>query len=102
MLKDASDDALRNLATSWGPFQLMGYKCFELGIKVSDIRGESSIDWSVKWISDSYGNYLKNERYADAFHIHNTGRPIPKSGRHLTYNKDYVEKGLDYMNYFND
>lgn len=102
MLKDASDDALRNLATSWGPFQLMGYKCFELGIKVSDIRGESSIDWSVKWISDSYGNYLENERYADAFHIHNTGKPIPKSGRHLTYKKDYVEKGLDYMNYFND
>jgi hypothetical protein len=100
MLKDASDEALKNLATSWGPFQLMGYKCFELGIKVNDIRGDDSIDWSVKWISQSYGNYLGEDKYADAFHIHNTGKPIPKSGRHLTYNKNYVKDGLEYMDYF--
>ncbi|MGB1573941.1 MAG: hypothetical protein ACPG85_06640, partial [Flavobacteriales bacterium] len=33
-LADASDDALRNLATSWGPFQLMGYKCILLDVNI--------------------------------------------------------------------
>ena len=31
-IRDCSDDALRNLATSWGPFQIMGYKCIGLPI----------------------------------------------------------------------
>ena len=38
-LADASDEALKNLATSWGPFQLMGYKCILLDVKIQDIRG---------------------------------------------------------------
>ena len=43
-LRGASDDALRNLATSWGPFQLMGYKCILLNVKVKDIRGDIFAD----------------------------------------------------------
>ena len=49
-LQNASDEALKNLATSWGPFQLMGYKCLELGVTVKDLRGRNTIDHSVDWI----------------------------------------------------
>ena len=34
MLEDASDEALKNLARSWGPFQLMGYKCVQMMFKL--------------------------------------------------------------------
>ena len=42
-LYDASDEAIRNLATSWGPFQLMGYKCILLDVKIRDIRGPHGV-----------------------------------------------------------
>ena len=99
---DASDDALRNLATSWGPFQLMGYQCIPLDIKVQDIRGENNIYWGIFWINKSYGRLLKKGEFSDCFHIHNTGKRIPEDGKHLTHNKTYVERGLDYMQYFNE
>ena len=35
-IRDCSDGALRNLATSWGPFQIMGYKCIDMGIIIND------------------------------------------------------------------
>jgi len=60
-LKDCSDQALRNLASSWGPFQLMGYHCFRLGISVSDLRGRGSVKWAVKWINDTYGEYIREK-----------------------------------------
>ncbi|MCX6233496.1 MAG: hypothetical protein NT175_02065 [Bacteroidetes bacterium] len=31
-LQDATDEALKNMARSWGPFQIMGYKCILLDI----------------------------------------------------------------------
>ncbi len=102
MIKDASDGAIRNLATSWGPFQLMGYKCLEMGIHVTDIRGENSVDWSVKWINKNYGNFVRKQKYADAFHIHNTGAPVPKSGKFYTYNKNYIPFGLQLIEYFSN
>jgi hypothetical protein len=102
MIKDASDEALRNLATSWGPFQLMGYQCLEMGIYVKDIRGENSVDWSVKWINKNYGNFVRNQKYADAFHIHNTGKPVPRSGKFYTYNKNYIPSGLQLIEYFSN
>jgi hypothetical protein len=99
-IADASDEALINLASSWGPFQLMGYKCLHLDVKIKDLRGANSLYWGVFWIDKTYGDYIRQARYGDAFHIHNTGRPIPKSGKHLTYDPDYVKKGLEYMEYF--
>lgn len=100
MIKDASDEALRNLATSWGPFQLMGYQCLQMGIYVKDIRGENGVEWSIKWINKNYGDYIRQNKFADAFHIHNRGIPVPKSGKYLTYNKKYVPSGLKLMEYF--
>ena len=99
-ISNASDDALKNLASSWGPFQLMGYKCIHLGISVKDLRGDNSLYYGVKWINDTYGDYIRQKRYKDAFHIHNTGRPVPKDGQYRTYDKSYVPRGLEYMKEF--
>jgi hypothetical protein len=102
MIKNASDEALKNLATSWGPFQLMGYQCLLVGVKVQDIRGDSTVYFSVKWIKQTYGDYLAKRRYADAFHIHNTGIPVPKNGKYRTYHPEYVPRGLKLMQLFRD
>lgn len=99
-LANSSDDALRNLATSWGPFQLMGYKCLELGISVKDLRGNKSVEHSVNWISKSYGYLIRAKKYEDAFHYHNTGRVVPSFGRYLTHDKSYIPRGVKYMKYF--
>lgn len=100
MLHDASDDALKNLATSWGPFQIMGYKCLHLNINVADLRGSDAVYWGVKWINMEYGHLLKKGRYRDAFHYHNTGRVYPSNGKPTTYDPNYVSNGLNYMKFF--
>jgi hypothetical protein len=102
ILADANDDALKNLASSWGPFQLMGYKCLLLDIKIRDIRGEDAVFYGTKWIDMTYGNYLRNRKYKDAFHIHNTGRPYPAIGRPRTYDAQYCPKGIKYMGHFKE
>lgn len=99
-LTDAGDDALQNLASSWGPFQLMGYKCLLYQINVSDLRGEDAIMWGVRWIMANYGRYLKSNDFKSAFHIHNAGVPFPKNGKPRTHDPEYVNKGLKWMNYF--
>lgn len=93
---DASDEALKNLASSWGPFQLMGYKCVRLNLNIKDIRGDSSIYWGIKWIDQEYGEKLRKNKYEEAFRIHNTGNPNGK-----TYDPNYVKNGLKYIEYFN-
>ena len=100
-LTDASDAAIQNLATSWGPFQVMGYKCTQLGINVKDLRGDSAVYYGLKWMKANYGSLLKKFRYSDAFHVHNTGRVVPKSGNYQTYDPNYIPKGLSYIRYFN-
>ncbi|MFO7723093.1 MAG: hypothetical protein R6V49_07715 [Bacteroidales bacterium] len=99
-LADATDDALKNLASSWGPFQLMGYKCLLLGIRVRDIRGNDAIYWGIKWIDMTYGKELKEGNFKDAFHMHNTGRKYPRIGKPFTHDPAYVERGLKYMQSF--
>lgn len=93
-LQDASDAALKNLATSWGPFQLMGYKCILLGVKIKDIRGEEAVYYGAKWIDLAYGKRLRNDQFKDCFHIHNTGRPYPSNGRPTTHDPQYIPRGL--------
>lgn len=101
-LKDATDDALKNMARSWGPFQIMGYKCIWLDIQLKDLRGEEALYWAVKWIDLTYGDYIRRGQYKDAFHIHNTGRPYPDAGPPKTYDPKYVQNGLSYMKYFSE
>ena len=94
-LKDASNAVLKNLASSWGPFQLMGYKCLALGVNISDIRGNDALYWGVFWINKEYGDYLRQNKFEEAFRIHNTGSPTGK-----TYNSNYVSEGLTHIAYF--
>ncbi len=99
-LEDASDEAVRNLATSWGPFQLMGYKCIGMEVNVADIRGEDGLYHGILWINDEYGRFIRKGDFDDAFHYHNTGRKYPVVGKPRTHDPRYVEKGLSYMEYF--
>jgi hypothetical protein len=80
----------------------MGYQCLLVGVKVQDIRGDSTVYFSVKWIKQTYGDYLAKGRYADAFHIHNRGIPVPKNGKYLTHHPEYVPRGLNLMQSFRD
>lgn len=101
-IMNANDEALQNLASSWGPFQLMGYKCLLYDIKIKDLRGDDCVYWAIKWINETYGTYLKRKDYKSAFHIHNAGSPFPKNGKSKTYNPNYVNEGLQWMEYFKD
>ncbi|MFZ6052928.1 hypothetical protein [Halocola ammonii] len=97
---NSTDAALKNLATSWGPFQLMGYKCIGLGTNIADIRGEEAVKYGIEWIEQNYGHSLREREFKDAFHLHNTGRKYPLFGKPFTHDPLYVERGLKYMDYF--
>ncbi|MEZ4799370.1 MAG: hypothetical protein R2809_06270 [Flavobacteriales bacterium] len=98
-----NDECLENLSTSWGPFQLMGYKCIALGVNVADLRDEElAAEVGVRWIESEYGNYLSKKKYQDAFHIHNTGQRFPLNGVSKTHSPYYVSDGLRYMKIFKD
>lgn len=101
-LEGASDEALKNLATSWGPFQLMGYKCIALGAQVNDIRGDGATKWGVIWIEEEYGKMLRKGKFKDAFHIHNTGQKYPRSGKPRTHDPSYVDRGLRYIDHYRE
>jgi len=101
-IKAMSDDAIKNLSRSWGPYQIMGYKVFEMGVKIEDLRGARSVVVGASWIRKNYGEVLDNKHYKDAFHIHNTGSPYPSTGPPKTYNKNYIPKGMEYIQKFKD
>lgn len=100
-LEGCDDNCLENLATSWGPFQLMGYKAIPLGVSVSSLRDEEeAAEIGVKWIQQEYGHFLEKKKFKDAFHYHNTGDRFPLSGKSRTHNPYYVSDGIRYMKYF--
>lgn len=99
-VKNLCEKELKELASSWGPFQLMGYKSLELKCKITDISGSKAISTGIKWIDLTYGDLLRKKKYKDAFHIHNTGRKYPLIGPPRTFHKNYVPQGLKYMESF--
>ena len=99
-LKGLTDKQLRDLAKSWGPFQIMGYKSLKMGISVYDLNNYHALENGIRWINNEYGNLLRQGRYADAFHYHNTGHVIPRNGKIHTTDPTYIEKGLKYMKIF--
>lgn len=99
-LKDANESAIKNLASSWGPFQIMGYKVVQEGILIKDLRGPAAVKHGMKWIANEYGHLLKKDRYSDAFHYHNTGKVIGRDRRIRTHSKTYVSDGRKWMKYF--
>jgi hypothetical protein len=99
-IANSSDESLKNLASSWGPFQLMGYQCLYLDIKLKDMRGKKAVYHGAQWIKNAYGKSLDKKRYKDAFHIHNTGKPYPKIGPPRTHSRYYVPRGIKFMKEF--
>ncbi|MDZ4750640.1 MAG: hypothetical protein SGI87_03410 [Flavobacteriales bacterium] len=98
---ECNENALKNLATSWGPFQLMGYKVVGMGLNISDIRHETTaIEIGVRWIEKEYGHFLKKKKFRDGFHYHNTGSRFPISGKSRTHDPYYVSNGLKYMKWY--
>lgn len=91
---------IRNLASSWGPFQIMGYNAIPMKLIPEDFAGKEDIKHSIRWIMSEYGYLLRKKRYRDAFHYHNTGRKFPKNGKVLTHDPTYVDRGLKYMEFF--
>jgi len=100
-LAGLDDEGIKNLATSWGPFQLMGYKVIPMNLNITDIRDEEDAAfYAAKWIKEEYRHFLKKKKYKDAFHYHNTGKRFPLSGRSKTHDPYYVSDGIKYMKYF--
>ncbi len=98
-LKDLKDSTLRKMAKSWGPFQIMGYKCFYLYLSVDELIDSSSF-YGAQWIDLSYGDLVRKKKFKDAFHFHNTGKMYPDSGPPLTHDPNYVKNGMRYMQIF--
>ncbi|MCS6822070.1 MAG: N-acetylmuramidase family protein [Microscillaceae bacterium] len=99
-LRLLSDATIKKLATSWGPMQIMGYHCINMGYTIEDLSGEEALRYGILWCEYTYGEYLRNGDFKNAFHIHNTGKPFPKLSFSQTYNPEYVRKGLAYMQKF--
>jgi len=104
-LAGLSDADIRKLATSWGPFQIMGYHSIGLSkngeqVSIADLTGPRAIEIGVRWVDENYGTLLRYGRYKDAFHMHNTGRVYPKIGKPKTHDPKYVPNGLSHMAYF--
>lgn len=99
-LQNFSEKDLKKLACSYGPFQIMGYKIFELNIPLSKLIGKNNIYWALVWIDKNYGNYLREKDYKNAFHLHNAGKEYPNNEKPETFDPEYVKKGLYYAQYF--
>jgi len=99
-IQNLDNKTLKELATSWGPFQIMGYKSIKMNIPVNELYGDKALEYGVQWINKEYGYLLRQGRFADAFHYHNTGHIIPKNGKKFTTDPYYVDKGLKLMKTF--
>ncbi len=87
-----NDNEIKQLATSYGLTQIMGYHCLSLGCSIDDLRGSDHLLWSVDFIRKNYLQYIKSNKWEECFRIHNSGRPTGK-----TFNKNYAEKGIKRM-----
>lgn len=101
-LKKISKKKLKKLACSYGPFQIMGYKCFFLNIPFDSLIGDRNMYYAVQWINITYGKSLRTNEYKDAFHMHNAGRKYPKNNKPTTHDPNYVNKGLSYEKAFRE
>jgi hypothetical protein len=100
-VRGLSDETLKLLATSWGALQIMGYHCYDLGVPVDALyNSNTSLKLGIRWCKKNYGKYLIEEDFANAFHCHNTGKPMPFFGLVSTHDPQYVFKGIRYMSSF--
>ena len=99
-LADASDDALRNLATSWGPFQLMGYKCILLDVNIRDIRGPNGMEHGADWINQTYGQRDATRPLPRLLPHAQHGPALSRTGLPKTHDPQYVPRGMSMMKQF--
>lgn len=90
-----SDKQLKELATSFGLVQIMGYHCIQLGCEVAELRGDYQLQWAAAYMQFHYAKQARRRDWSACFRIHNTGRP---NGR--PHRSDYVERGLIRMQYY--
>ena len=89
--------ALQNLATSYGPTQIMGWHSIEFGYPLGDLPNlQRHFDRAVEllaWFSERYKIDLAENSYADQLlHCWNTGSPVAP-----TFDPDYVQHALNRM-----
>lgn len=101
-VKKLTKKQLKALASSYGPFQIMGYKSFFLEIPLDTLTGKKNMYYAVKWINLTYGDFVRHGSYKDAFHIHNAGEKHPEKGKPQTHDPDYIKNGLEYERYFRE
>lgn len=99
-LQILTENTLKKMATSWGPIQILGYHCIPMGITLEQLTGEEAMRYAIQFADKSYGKYLRKRDFINAFHIHNTGKPMPKSGKPETYDPEYISKGMEYVSFF--
>jgi hypothetical protein len=102
-LAGMSDDALVNLATSWGYTQIMGYHVLNnlhrpdsTPATLADLRDPGQhLRFAVQLLEKVARPYLERGMYQSVFRIWNTGSP---SGE--TYDPDYVFNALSVLTAF--
>ncbi len=93
-VRDATDAALRALATSYGLTQIMGWSMVKM-LKggIADLRDPAKhLDLAVKRLIICGGRHLAQKDYASVLRIWNTGSP-----RGSTHDPDYVQNALAVM-----
>lgn len=95
-ISGASDAVLRNLATSFGFTQIMGFHViatFKNKITIDDLRDpDQHLDLSVQFIEKEAPSQLKNKAFDKVLRIHNTGSP-----NGVTFDPNYVRNALGVM-----
>lgn len=99
-IADASDAALRALATSYELTQIMGWHCINNlsnaagRVTIADLRDHSKhLFYTVRLLQIVGGKYLENKDYESVLRIWNTGNANGK-----THDPDYVENALSVKN----
>jgi hypothetical protein len=93
-LRGASDEALVNLATSFGWTQIMGWWSIPLRCTVADIRDpEKHLIVAVNLLHRTAARQLRAAQFGDVLRIWNTGRPDGK-----TFDPGYPTNALRVMN----
>lgn len=95
-LSGATDAALKNLATSFGLTQIMGFHViatFKNEITLNDLRDpEKHLNFGVQFIENEAGPHLGTGAFEKVLRIHNTGRP-----NGTTHDPNYVANALGVM-----
>jgi hypothetical protein len=93
-----TDQVLRQLATSWGFTQVMGYHVIARRGAIEDLTDpERHFRYTLAILSEFAHSYQLDVRqeFAELFRCWNTGRPYGK-----TFDPEYVEKGLRRMSLY--